>query len=229
MKPFRTLKAEEIECRVATVTEKGCSLLLYKDARADMNLLDETVGPENWQRSHELINGNLFCNVSIKVDGEWITKQDVGKESYTEAEKGQASDAFKRACVNWGIGRELYTAPFIWVSNCTIIQKNGKPTTYDKFEVEHIEYDKERNIIGLRICNAKTKASVYELREGKSQSMKSSKDNINEAELRTDLLKKIQNRSDPKTEMENMLTFYKVKDISDMTVEQIQDALKHFK
>lgn len=228
MKPFRTLKADEIECRVSTVTEKGCSLLLYKDARADMILLDETVGTENWQRSHELINGNLFCNVSIKCDGEWITKQDVGKESYTEAEKGQASDAFKRACVNWGIGRELYTAPFIWVSNCTIVQKNGKPTTYDKFRVEYIEYDKNRRIVGLRICNAKNE-SVYELKEGKGTSMKSSKENISEAELRTQLLKKISNSKDPKTQKENMLKFYKVEDIKDMTQEQIKDALNHFK
>lgn len=115
MKQFRALTADDIECRVSTVSDKGCSLLLYKDARCDMKILDETVGPENWKRSHELINGNLFCNVSLWDEGkkEWVTKQDVGTESYTEKEKGQASDAFKRACFNWGIGRELYTAPFI--------------------------------------------------------------------------------------------------------------------
>ena len=107
-----------------------------------MKILDETVGPENWKRSHELINGNLFCNVSIWDEGkkEWVTKQDVGTESYTEKEKGQASDAFKRACFNWGIGRELYTAPFIWIKSgdVTLAQKNGKSTTYDKFSVEQI-------------------------------------------------------------------------------------------
>lgn len=99
---FRTLYANEIDVRVATINEKGCSLLLYKDARCDMNILDETVGPENWQRRHELINGNLFCNVGIKCGSEWVWKQDVGTESYTEKEKGQASDSFKRACFNWG-------------------------------------------------------------------------------------------------------------------------------
>lgn len=142
MKQFRALTAGDIECRVSTVSDKGCSLLLYKDARCDMKILDETVGPENWKRSHELINGNLFCNVSIWDEGkkEWVTKQDVGTESYTEKEKGQASDAFKRACFNWGIGRELYTAPFIWIKsgNVTLTQKNGKSTTYDKFSVEQI-------------------------------------------------------------------------------------------
>ena len=142
MKQFRALTAGDIECRVSTVSDKGCSLLLYKDARCDMKILDETVGPENWKRSHELINGNLFCNVSLWDEGkkEWVTKQDVGTESYTEKEKGQASDAFKRACFNWGIGRELYTAPFIWIKSgdVTLAQKNGKSPTYDKFSVEQI-------------------------------------------------------------------------------------------
>lgn len=127
---FRPLRADEIEVRVARKTEKGTQFLLYKDARADMNLLDETVGAENWKRSHELINGNLYCNVSIRIthdDGttEWVTKQDVGTESNTEKEKGEASDSFKRACVNWGIGRELYTAPFIWIS-AAMLTSDGK-------------------------------------------------------------------------------------------------------
>lgn len=146
MKEFRDLTASEIECRVNTVSESGCSLLLYKDARCDMNILDEIVGRQNWQRSHEVINGNLFCNVSIYDESkkEWITKQDVGTESYTEKEKGQASDSFKRACFNWGIGRELYTAPFIWIpaDKVTLKEKTvtGRKvyTTYDKFEVTQI-------------------------------------------------------------------------------------------
>lgn len=147
MKQFRSLTSEDIECRVNTVSEKGCSLLLYKDARCDMKILDETVGAENWKRSHELINGNLFCNVSIYDDNkkEWVTKQDVGTESYTEKEKGQASDAFKRACFNWGIGRELYTAPFIWINADSVTLKDvpgqgGKKkfTTHDEFRVTQI-------------------------------------------------------------------------------------------
>ena len=116
---IRLLKADEIECRVGTVSKDntGCSLLLYKDARVDMRMLDEVFGPTNWKRSHEVINGSLFCTLSIwdSEKKEWVGKQDVGTESYTEKEKGQASDAFKRAGFNWGIGRELYTAPFIWI------------------------------------------------------------------------------------------------------------------
>lgn len=160
---FRDLTADEIDCRVATISEKGCTLLLYKDARADMIILDETVGPENWQRSHELINGNLFCNVSIKCGDEWVTKQDVGVESFTEKEKGQASDSFKRACFNWGLGRELYTAPFIWIgSDKVAISKNekGKPTTYDRFKVTELTIAKKR-ITSLAIANAKTGEVVY--------------------------------------------------------------------
>lgn len=100
---FRLLRADEIDCKVKTVAQWGVMLLLYKDARCDMNILDETVGPMNWQRRHELINGNLFCSVGIRDDREWVWKQDVGVESFTEKEKGEASDSFKRACFNWGI------------------------------------------------------------------------------------------------------------------------------
>lgn len=159
---FRALRADEVECRIATIRENGCSLLLYKDARCDMNILDETVGMENWQRSHELINGNLFCNVSIKCGNEWITKQDVGKESYAEKEKGQASDAFKRACFNWGIGRELYTAPFIWINanDVNITEEKGKSVTYDRFEVTKLATEKGK-IIQLEIKNTKTHKVVF--------------------------------------------------------------------
>ncbi len=95
MKEFRLLKAAEIECRVATVKENGVSVLLYKDARCDMNILDETVGMFNWKRRHEVVNGNLYCTVSVYCEsrGEWVEKQDVGVESYTEKQKGEASDA----------------------------------------------------------------------------------------------------------------------------------------
>ena len=171
MKKFRNLTANEIEVRVSTVTDKGCSLLLYKDARVDMNVLDETVGAENWQREHTVVNGNLFCTVSIKVDGEWISKQDVGVESYTEKEKGQASDAFKRACVNWGIGRELYTAPFIRVKNSDVKLevKDKRYTTRDKFEVVDIEISKDKQIQKLLIRNKTNGRICYTYGAGNPQ------------------------------------------------------------
>lgn len=119
MKEIRTLKPSEIEIRVQQVNDKGtgCSLLLYKNARADMEILDETFGASGWQRRHEVINNNLFCTISIWDEDkkEWIDKQDVGTEGNFEKEKSQATDSFKRAAVNVGIGRELYSAPSIWI------------------------------------------------------------------------------------------------------------------
>lgn len=155
MNKFRLLRADEIDCRISMIKENGLSLLLYKDARCDMNILDETFGEFGWQRKHELIDGQLFCSVGILHDGQWVWKQDVGTESYTEKEKGRASDSFKRACFNWGIGRELYTAPFIWISNknCKIEKnRNGNGwTCYDRFSVGDIYYDNFRRINGLTI------------------------------------------------------------------------------
>jgi len=150
---FRQLKAEEIECRIQTIGEKGCSLLLYKDARCDMNILDEEVGADNWQRKHYECKGNLFCSVGIKVEDNWVWKDDCGTESNAEKQKGEASDSFKRACVNWGIGRELYTAPFIFIpsSDIRIFDKNNKKATYDKFYVSEIDYDQQNRIQCLKI------------------------------------------------------------------------------
>lgn len=163
---FRTLKANEIDCRIASINEKGLSLLLYKDARVDQNILDEALGMYNWQRSHQTIDGRLYCTVSIYDDskGQWISKQDVGTESYTEKEKGQASDSFKRACFNWGIGRELYSAPFIWIKAGDAQIKQGdnrKFLCYDKFAVEQIIYDENREIVALSIKNMTTKGRVF--------------------------------------------------------------------
>ena len=143
---FRLLRADEIDCRVQSVFQgKGCTLLLYKDARCDMNILDETVGPFNWQRTHSRENAN--CTVSIWNGTQWVSKEDTGTESNTEAQKGLASDSFKRACFNWGIGRELYTAPFIWIpaDKADIREgRNGKPQVKTKFDVTAIEYEGQR-------------------------------------------------------------------------------------
>lgn len=161
---FRKLRADEIECRVSTINDRGLSLLLYKDARCDMNILDETVGALNWQRSHSRENANCTVSIWDKDKCAWVSKEDTGTESYTEKEKGLASDSFKRACVNWGIGRELYTAPFIWISagGCNIkTGKNGKPACYDRFRVTRIGYDGAGTISALEIVNAKTGKVVF--------------------------------------------------------------------
>lgn len=162
---FRTLKATEIDVRVATVTEKGLSLLLYKDARCDMNILDETVGSMDWKRQHTRDNANCIVSLWDKEKEQWISKEDTGTESYTEKEKGIASDSFKRACFNWGIGRELYTAPFIWVKSddCKIYKniKSGKFACNDKFIVKKILFDENKVITALYIYNKTQKKDAF--------------------------------------------------------------------
>ncbi len=165
---IRLLRADEIECRAALVKENGLSLLLYKDARVDQRILDETFGPFGWQRSHQCINGNLYCTVEIydKTSGLWISKQDVGTMGYAEKEKSQASDSFKRACFNWGIGRELYSAPFIWIppEKASIKQDGERLYCTDHFSVYSISYNKDREIISLAIGNdSRQRQIVYEL------------------------------------------------------------------
>ncbi len=159
---IRLLKPNEIECRTATINTKGLSLLLYKDARVDQRILDETFGAFGWKRSHQCIDGNLYCTVEIynRESGEWVSKQDVGTTGYTEKEKSQASDSFKRACFNWGIGRELYSAPFIWIpADKTSIQmkegQNREKRYYcnDHFSVYSIQYNDEKEIQSLVIIN----------------------------------------------------------------------------
>lgn len=161
----RLLYAEEIDCRVQQTKKDGCSLLLYKDARCDMAILDETYGEMNWQRSHEFKSGKCYCTISVwdDVKKEWIRKEDVGVPSNTEGEKGEASDSFKRAAVNFGIGRELYSAPFIWVKltdgETTLNAKTNKYQVSPSlsFRVAEIEYN-QREIARLVIVDNKGNA-----------------------------------------------------------------------
>lgn len=191
---IRLLKANEIECRIGTFKEgKGISLLLYKDARVDMRILDEVFGFDGWEREHQLIDGKLFCTVRVWSEKRncWISKQDVGTESNTEKEKGQVSDSFKRACFNLGIGRELYTSPFIWIPS------SMGYTKYEKFEVKEIGYNEDREISMLVIVDSKGK-ECFRLKPSK---VKLKEELINEDErkelflvakgLKTDIVKEI--------------------------------------
>lgn len=162
---FRDLTADEIEVRVQSVKEKGLVLLLYKNARVDMNMLDETVGVENWQNRFYEHKGILFCSLGINTNytkpeapDRWIWKDDAGVESNTDAEKGNASDARKRSGFAWGIGRELYTSPFIWVpaEKCNI--NNGK--CYDRFCVEKIIIQ-DKQIVAISIINENKQARCF--------------------------------------------------------------------
>lgn len=158
MKKIRLLKPNEIDVRVQMVKQNYISVLLYKDARVDMKILDETFGPMNWQRTHDVVNNNLFCTVSVYDEDkkQWISKQDVGIPSYTQAEKGEASDSFKRACINIGIGRELYSAPPIFITPMQgeVTQNKGKFQTKSKFYVKEIGYNQEDEIDRLVIFDS---------------------------------------------------------------------------
>lgn len=160
-KKIRCLKPEEIEIRVQQVIEKGAQLLLYKDSRCDKRILDETFGIFGWKDRYEEVKGNLFCTISIYDDEkqQWIDKCDCGTESFSEKEKGEASDAFKRAGFNVGIGRELYTRIFYFASVPTKKNDKGKydlVNKYEKFTVAEISTNEEtEKIEKIKIADSK--------------------------------------------------------------------------
>ena len=166
---FRNLTEDEIEVKVKQVKENGVVCLLYKTARTDMDLLDETVGPENWENDYREIKGNLYAGIGIRQqDGHMIWKWDCGIESREDGEgnekKGEASDSFKRAGFRWGIGRALYTSPFIWIKGDKAeIKRAGQGfRCYDKFSVEKIAYSEDgRRIVGLAIRNDTKNARAF--------------------------------------------------------------------
>lgn len=164
---MRKLEANEIEVKVKKVTDKGCLLLLYKTARVDMQVLDETFGPQNWQCDYKTINGVLYCGIGVARNDNgqttWVWKWDCGIESRSDEDgnekKGEASDAFKRAGFKVGTGRELYTAPFIWAKVETVFLKDSNKwvlkNPFQKFIVDTIEYNEKGEISYLLITDEK--------------------------------------------------------------------------
>ena len=140
---FRNLTPSEIQIRPTDTKFKGsCTLLLYQDARAAMDILDETVGPEKWQKEYYEVKGNVYCRIGILTDNGFVWKADCGIESNVDAQKGEASDAFKRAAVNWGIGRELYSGPRIKITCPDNYYKDERLTM--SFYVKCIQYEGKR-------------------------------------------------------------------------------------
>lgn len=178
---LRLLKPEEIECRIGNVIStskwQGYTLLLYKNARADMAILDEMVGAENWQRKHYAVKDNMYCSVGIRCNGEWVWKDDCGTESFTEKEKGEASDSFKRACVNWGIGRELYTSPQIYIACQLDDGKVPNNEKYRKFDVIDIDYN-NGEISRLFIADRKTGEVVFKYPRNAVQKVREDINNV---------------------------------------------------
>ena len=226
---IRLLRADEIECRVATINEKGVSLLLFKDARVDLKILDETFGAFGWQRTHQSIDGNLYCTISLwdAEKQQWISKQDVGTKSYSEQEKGQASDSFKRAAFCVGVGRELYTAPFIWIpaAKDKVQKKGDKYTTNEHFSVSQISYNDNREIISLVIKDSKG-IVVYSLQPDNSlREMPERGRNLSDTEVV--LLMAELNRTG--VNIDTVLDRYGLNDIRQMTAEIYDKAMGSLK
>lgn len=213
---FRLLKAEEIECRMATRKDNGCSLLLYKDARVDQNILDETVGSMNWQRHHSRDNANCIVSIWDSDKNQWIEKEDTGTESYSEAEKGLASDSFKRACFNWGIGRELYTAPFIWI--------NGSVDKYAKFYVKSIGYDDNRCINALSIVDENGKEVWGMNKSGKKTKPEATKA-VDDVEIKAQWAAMKERITNP-AKIDAICKFYKVNSLDEMSIDNINDYIR---
>lgn len=221
MKEIPLLTATDIECRIQQITNKGAVLLLYKTARVDMRILDEVYGAMNWQRHHEVINNNLFCTISVwdSEKSQWVSKQDVGTESNAEAEKGQASDAFKRAGFAWGIGRELYDAPFIFIQ--APIDK------YDRFTVKEIKYDKEkREFTSLVIVDKKGKER-YRLGTKTDRPQQSTDDRRQKGVAAIAELVKKNNAAEAFADFLKQTT--KKDDLNALTIAELQSVYKGFK
>ena len=148
---MRNLRKDEIEVRVASTQNNVAQLLLYKTARTDAAILDETFGQFNWQCSYSEIKGNLFCTISVRDPNtnEWISKSDCGVESNIEKEKGEASDAFKRAGFKWGVGVELYSTPRIKVPIEESDMYNGR--FCQTFSLKDIQISPDHKITSLTI------------------------------------------------------------------------------
>lgn len=217
---FRDLKKTEVEVRIGDIGNGYFSLLLYKDARVDMTILDETVGAERWQRKHYECKGNLYCSVGIYFDTYWVWKDDCGSESAYDKEKGEASDSFKRACVNWGIGRELYTSPRIYVpAEC---KKGDKVIPYVDFTVDTLTIE-NKVITDLQISayNKNTRKSevIYAMNKKKWPNAKEKEEQEN---LPTrEQIKKLE---ELKIDINRVAVFYKVLP-SQLTKEQIDNAI----
>ena len=231
---FRTLSANEIDVRVAQIDKNWCTLLLYKDARVDMNILDESVGSMNWQKKYLRDNANCIVSIWDSEKNQWIEKEDTGTESFTEAEKGLASDSFKRACFNWGIGRELYTAPSIFIfprkdmgklrkpdeePNEFFLGTNGKYQTKTRFYVDYIDYDNNRNIQNLIIRDHKGNSRFEQLTNDKQ-------DELNKQFMKLRKLIEANEDNDNNFDREEFYKYFKVDSDNQLNLSQRELAIK---
>ena len=191
----RPLDISDVDFRVQSINNGGyATILAYKDARVDMNRLDEVVGPNKWRKEYSVINNQLFCGVSIydNETSQWVTKWDVGTESFTEAEKGQASDAFKRACFNWGIGRELYDYPMISIklNSDEWSKDSGRPKQTYKLKIREWRWHSEFTDGKLTFLAAKDEKGAVRYKFGTLKSQESKGGSESDANVKGLLKKK---------------------------------------
>lgn len=227
---FRLLRADEIDARISTCNQYGVGLLLYKDARCDQNILDETVTPMNWQRHHSRDNANCVVSIWDYEKKQWIEKEDTGKESFTEKEKGLASDSFKRACFNWGIGRELYTAPNMFVSKKDLatyeeVVQGKKWTCKDIFKVTDIQHIDEK-IVYVKVLNLKTDKEIEFGTPAQAQAENQKIENsfIDEVKVRA-LVTRCKKEG---VDAGKILKLYKVSFLNDLTEKQYANINEHW-
>lgn len=167
------LTPEDIEVKVKQITKNGALALIFKTARTDRRILNQVFGPLNWTSDYKMVKDNLYCGIGIResADQDFVWKWDCGTESRSDDDgnekKGEASDAFKRAGFQVGIGEELYSSPLIWLDVETV-QRGDKWFLKDplaKYVVTHVAYNEETRVITeLEICNAKTSVVVFNWR-----------------------------------------------------------------
>jgi len=228
MKKFRNLKADEIDVRINQIASNYCTMLLYKDARCDQNLLDETVGCMNWQKHYSRDNANCIISIWDEEKQQWIEKEDTGTESISEAEKGLASDSAKRAGFCWGIGRELYSAPSIIVFPRKDMGVKDRPEFFDKgdgkyttktyFWVEIIDYDENDNIKDLIIRDNKNHIRFSQL----------SKEKDKELTKIAEVMKKYidaNEEKDDKFDREKFYKYFNADSDEQLTYKQMQEAI----
>lgn len=229
MKKFRNLRADEIDVRINQIASNYCTMLLYKDARADMNILDETVGALNWKREHTRDNANCIVSIWDPEKSEWVSKEDTGTESFSEQEKGLASDSFKRACVNWGIGRELYSSPSIITfpkkemapkgkESEFFTNDKGKYTTKTYFWVELIDYDENDNIEDLIIRDNKNNIRFSKLTREKDKELTKMFDTMQK-------MIRANEENDEKFKREDFYKYFGVDSDSNLTYKQVEEAI----
>ena len=230
---FRTLEAKEIEVRVGSVMNGAATLLLFKDSRCDMNILDETIGPLYWKREHSRDNANCTVSIYNKELGEWVSKEDTGTESNTEREKGLASDSFKRACVNWGIGRELYTAPRIKIK-CETVEGNNGYKLKNKWEfwgavVSEIGYDDSGNIDNLVIMKNSNIIYQYSANVGQYPEVKKAENMLQNKITEVQRKTLLEMMADAGVDIDTIIAHYKVESVADLTQAQYGNALNRLK